>query len=77
MQRPLCERQASFRRSLQSIREQHQLFVEDGQRRSRAKDVSFSIVSSPMLPVELDYVSYTCSFNVKSFYKMCLRNIFV
>ncbi|XP_033646390.1 uncharacterized protein LOC117305619 [Asterias rubens] len=56
MQRPLCERQASFRRSLQSIKEQHQLFVEDGQKRSRAKDVSFSIVSSPMLPVELDYV---------------------
>ena len=57
MQQPLCEREPAFRRSLQSINEQHQLFVNDGQKRSRAKDVSYSVVSTPMLHVEIDNVS--------------------
>ncbi|XP_038050937.1 uncharacterized protein LOC119724100 [Patiria miniata] len=56
MQKPLCEREPSFRRSLQSICEQHQLFVNDGQRRNRAKDVSYSVVSTPMLHVEIHNV---------------------
>ncbi|XP_038062362.1 uncharacterized protein LOC119732830 [Patiria miniata] len=56
MQQPLHERGKCQPRTLKSIREHHQLFLQDGARRPRAKDISFSVVNRPLIPVEIDHV---------------------
>ena len=57
MQASKEERGSSTKRTLQSIREHYLSFVEDGSRRNRSKDVSFSIVDNPTLDIEIDHVS--------------------
>ncbi|XP_038053533.1 uncharacterized protein LOC119725985 [Patiria miniata] len=56
MQLPIAERGPCLPRNLQNIREHHQLFLEDGARPSRAKDVSYSIVNPSLIPIETDHV---------------------
>ncbi|XP_071796273.1 uncharacterized protein [Asterias amurensis] len=56
MQTPFTERSCSQLRTLDSIRAQFELFTEDGSKRSRSKDVSFSVVREPMMPIEPDHV---------------------
>ncbi|XP_071795962.1 uncharacterized protein [Asterias amurensis] len=59
MQTPFTERSCSQLRTLDSIRAQFELFTEDGSKRSRSKDVSFSVVREPMMPIEPDHETET------------------
>lgn len=57
MQKPLAERGLSPARSLNDIKANHQHFLKSGAKRSQAKDISFSVVSEPLIPIEVDHVS--------------------
>ncbi len=57
MQKSKEERGLSTKRTLQLIRQHYHSFVEDGSRRNKAKDGSFSIVDTPKLEIEVDHVS--------------------
>ncbi|XP_071796167.1 uncharacterized protein [Asterias amurensis] len=56
MQKPLAERGLSPARSLNDIKDNHQHFLKSGAKRSQAKDISFSVVSEPLIPIEVDHV---------------------
>ena len=57
MQRPLAERGPSAARSLTNIKKHHEDFLRSGATRAQAKDVSFSVVNEPLVPIDIDHVS--------------------
>ena len=57
MQQPKCQRGPCQIRTLKSINHQYDIFVNDGQQRMRANDISYSVVNRPMLEIEVDHVS--------------------
>ncbi|XP_038062601.1 uncharacterized protein LOC119733094 [Patiria miniata] len=56
MATPRDEREQSPARTLQTIMDDFQKYEADGSRRSRAKDVSHSIVAKPFLEIDTDHV---------------------
>lgn len=54
---PKVERGPSEQRTLHSVEEDYAKYVADGSVKTRAKDVSHSIVALPLVDIEIDHVS--------------------
>ena len=57
MQYSYQERGPCIARTLDSMKSDLKAFQEDGAKKQRAKDVSFSVVRETMMPIEIDHVS--------------------
>lgn len=57
MQQSITERGPCLPRTLDNIDEHYKLFVNDGAKQSRAKEISYSVVSRPLVQIETDHVS--------------------
>ena len=66
MQHPYQERAPSKPRTLASIRSRYQDFLKDGAKKQRSKQVSFSVVHEPMMPIEINHVSFVHTTTLKS-----------
>lgn len=54
---PLTDRSNFPARTLESIEANYKAYIADGSRKSRAKDVSCSVIAMPVLMVPVDHVS--------------------
>ena len=57
MQHPYKERGPSTARTVDTVRADFQSFLRDGARKHRAKEVSFSVIREPRMPIEIDHIS--------------------
>lgn len=51
------KRDTAPRRTLQSLSESYKAYVADGSRKTRAKEISHSVISKSIMPIEVDHVS--------------------
>ena len=57
MQVPIQDRERPVQsRTLDTLASDFQVYVEDGSHKSHAKDISHSVISKPMMPIEISHV---------------------